>query len=272
MRFFLTLIAGVFFSCPARAQSALTDFKPTGANYYNVFAGRSVGNTTMSGGGVPTLATANMAFGQLVLQAVTTGHDNIGVGASVLNGITTGSNNIGIGSNVMAGATTANNNTGIGLSAMYRLTTGGHNTAVGVQAMWGITTGMHNTAVGRDALFSLTSSVWNTGVGVDACPGNSVGSYNTCVGGESGYGGIPPGLQAAPDQDLTGSYNTRLGWRAGAKGGMQNLNNSTAIGANAKVNKDNQVSLGNSDVTEFVFGDDVVITKAQLQALLGLLQ
>lgn len=179
-----------------------------------------------------------------------------------------GDYNVGVGVAALASNASGAVNVAIGYGAMYRNVGGSHNTAVGLQALYNNTSGRHNTSVGRDSGFSNTTGDWNTNFGTDANPGNSTGIGNTVVGGEAFYGDDLADAQA--NQNLTGSNNTMVGRQTGSKGGAQNRQNCTAIGYRAKVDKDNQVVIGNSDVTEFKLAG-VVITKAQLIALLALL-
>ena len=157
-------------------------------------------------------------------------------------------------------------NTAVGVKAMADNETGDHCTAIGFQAMETNVSGDANTAVGEDALFANVSGSGNTVVGAHALQnskssgnvavGQSVlqsqttGYFNTAVGNEAGKGA---GIPITTDDRLT-----LIGNKAG-KNVNDILSNSTAIGSGAMVNKSNQIVLGNTSVTELVFGNKKII-------------
>jgi hypothetical protein len=98
------------------------------------------------------------------------------------------------------------------------------NTALGLSALTFNTTGHDNTAAGYEALKSNTAGNDNTALGLGAGRGEILGNANT-----------------------TGSNNTFLGTDA-SPGTAAELNNSTAIGANAQVSTSNALVLGAAGV------------------------
>jgi hypothetical protein len=184
----------------------------------NTFVGSNSGNLTMAGNG-------NTAIGDSALASNTTGFFNTASGFSALNGNTTGVRNTACGEAALAGNTEGNDNTAGGYLALGRNTTGFDNTANGDNALFGNTTGANNLASGSLALQL-----------------NTTGSGNTAVGFAAGV------TTNAVNANTTGSANTFIGLDAGPATPTQ-LNNATAIGANALVNASNKIRLGNTSVS-----------------------
>jgi hypothetical protein len=106
-----------------------------------------------------------------------------------------------------------NNNTGIGYAALGTNDAGNGNSAVGVQALQSNTSGSNNAGFGFQTLGINSTGIDNTGCGTFALNLNS-----------------------------SGSYNTGLGYRAGVS--TFNLDNATAVGAQAQVACSNCMVLG----------------------------
>ena len=144
-----------------------------------------------------------------------------------------------------------NCNTAFGWRAL-RNTTGSYNTAVGYGALVANTTGATNVAVGENALSSNTTASDNVALGTGALRKNTTGSHNT-AGGSSALGNNTTGgancafgIGALKD-NTTGYYNVGIGYWT--KSSANNLNNTTAIGSEAKVTASNQVMIGNTVVS-----------------------
>jgi hypothetical protein len=120
---------------------------------------------------------------------------------------------------------------------------GNDNTAVGWQAMrWGNgswTTTNGNTAIGADSLKNNTGS-WNTACGYYALYSNGSGQDNTAIGKD------------ALSSNTTGSTNTACGKQA--LDSTTTFVNVSGFGFNAQVTGSNQVQLGNSSTTTYVYG------------------
>ena len=134
------------------------------------------------------------------------------------NGVTTGT---AFGYQALKNATGAQN-TGIGYGALTAMVGGTYNTAVGLNALTTSTAGIGNTAVGQTAL-AVSTSHYNVGVGVGALAALTTGNNTTAVGRLAGTA-------------LTTSVNCSL------------------LGANTTVTGDNQVQLGDSSTTTYVYG------------------
>jgi len=105
--------------------------------------------------------------------------------------------------------------------------------------------------MGASALYGNTGGSNNSAVGVNALVANTTGSNNTASGKDAGYtsGAVPTTANAV----TTGSNLTFVGYQSGL-GSATQRSNSTAIGANAYVDADNTVVLGNGSVTDVLAG------------------
>lgn len=130
----------------------------------------------------------------------------------------------------------------IGGGALSSRTTGVANTAIGVGALTGVTTSNNNTAVGGLSLSGPhNSSGTNTAIGANAgFSSQDIGGNNTLIGGSAGYN----------------SYSLNLCTFIGSSSGSElgGLTNCSTIGHLAKVTGSNQVQLGNSSTTTYVYG------------------
>jgi len=130
-------------------------------------------------------------------------------------------------------------NTFIGDAAGNFSMTGQSNTGVGVSALQDNSTGINNTAMGFVALPRNTSGSNNTAEGYGALEFSTTGSNNTASG-------FWAGLTTNTDNaNTTGSENTFVGSYSGpGVASSANLQNATAIGANAVVSASNALVLG----------------------------
>lgn len=113
-------------------------------------------------------------------------------------------------------------------------------TSVGSAALGAATNGTSNTAVGRRALATLTGGSQSTAVGVNAGAAAVGADGNTFVGFNAGI-------------QITGSRNTGIG-RNALISSPAGITNSSALGDGAFVNGSNEVQLGNSATTTYVYG------------------
>lgn len=127
--------------------------------------------------------------------------------------------------------TSSGNNVGLGFGAMRNATTGGVNTFVGNNAGANWVTSLANTALGNQALQGLAAST---------------GSCNTAIGfaAGSGYTGTPPGGSANGLSQLSGSYNTYIGYSSSGTTSSNTFTNSTAIGAFSQAGANDALVLG----------------------------
>jgi hypothetical protein len=188
-----------------------------------------------------TTGQQNTAVGSQALQSNTTANFNTAVGFSALQNNTVGANNTATGVNALQFNTGGGGNTASGAEALLQNTTGSENTANGRSALGSNRTGTENTAIGSIALVS-NSGNQNTASGAGALQSNTTGSNNTAIGYDAGF------TNNFQNANTTGSNNTFIGYKAGPGTNTQ-LNNASAIGANALVSASNALVLGDSAVS-----------------------
>jgi len=228
-----SVICALLPSMPALAES----LTPVVFND-NTFLGVNTGNEYMS-----EMAYDNTALGSNAFSLNVLGAENTAIGSNALWRNFNGYRNTALGFVAMANNYDGMDNVALGHSAMYRNESGNWNVAIGLQALYHNSTGNNNVAIGRDANFSNTTGNWNTGVGVDAIPGVETGSGNTAVGGESGY------TESLANQNVTGSYNTWIGYQSGPSSPAQH-DGAVGIGYRSKTSKDFQAVLGSPAIVE----------------------
>jgi hypothetical protein len=210
----------------------------------------------------------NIAIGEQALYSNTTGYGNLAFGYMSLYENTTGDNNSAYGLNSLHENIDGMFNTAIGRSAMYNNDYGNYNTGIGSNALYNNTSGDYNIALGYYSLNGNTTGDYNIGIGWEALPIITDGTNNIAIGTESmlfleeGNSNVALGEKSLRGF-VSGSNNTAVGTRAGYLQdtlndctllgywayAYYNVSNSTALGALAKVDADNQVRIGNSSVT-----------------------
>jgi hypothetical protein len=206
------------------------------------------GTLAVANGG--TGATTSTGSGSVVLSTGPT------ITTPTISGDTT-VNGLRLGKGISSGA----NNTVFGLNAGNSQTTGASNTIIGSGAGASITTAANCTFIGREAGSGIGSRNGNTGVGEYALAGGSaIGIGNTGIGA----GGILANTNstasiynsalgyAAFNGVTSGSYNTALGWQALIT--LTTETNCSGLGAGSTVTGSNQVQLGDSATTTYVYG------------------
>ncbi|MGE6106753.1 phage tail protein [Aeromonas sobria] len=239
-----------------------------------------IGYRALGGGGGPGVTgTRNVAIGHSSLLDATSAHDNVLLGTDTGHAGTTfnycvavgtsalfsnigvseltavgheslysndgGLRNTGLGSYSLRFNVSGNDNTAIGWSGQ-KTTTGSGNTSVGSRTQEQATTGGNNTTVGFESARNLTTGSANTLIGTRA--GREIGANNDNVA-----------LGSDALQVLTsGNTNTAIG-RSSLRF-MQDttnattLTNCTGVGANSSVSGNNQVQIGDSATTTYVYG------------------
>ena len=181
-----------------------------------------------------TVGLYNSAFGASSLIGNTTGYYNVALGGISLPNNTTGTANTACGTFVMVSNSTGFSNTAIGVNALYSNSEGYENTAVGMAAMIENTVGVNNSALGGFALYRNATGNYNTAIGNRALIDLTNGSLNTAIGMGSG------------DFRFNFSSGTLLGAASNAD---DNLSNFTVVGFGAYAFENNQVVIGNTQVT-----------------------
>lgn len=158
-----------------------------------------------------------------------TGHDNTFVGMFAARYNAAGSESVVVGAGAATTATRVQGAVVIGYGACGSAATlGDFTTAVGWNALLN-STGTNNVAVGQQAATATTTGTGNVAIGSGSLVTNTTGTNNTALGLNSGR--------------LT---------QAGAS--TAGLTNTTTIGNDARVSGDNQVQIGNSATTTYVYG------------------
>lgn len=199
----------------------------------------AVGDSALFNNGMnvtqPIHATGNTAVGSNALYYNTTGFRNTAVGDNALRSNIGGYNNTANGEGALMSNTTGVFNTAHGTGALMNNTDASVNTAFGAEALFSNTNGSKNTATGGGALYSNIIGEENTATG-DLALFYSTGNNNTAVGSHALY------------LIKTGHDNTAVGYSSNY-GNMNNLVNTTTLGAYAIANADNKVRIGNTTNT-----------------------
>jgi len=182
----------------------------------------------------------NTAVGLLVLSSNTTGGGNSAFGRRALTANTTGIWNSAFGESALGVNTDGSANSAFGKSALSANTTGYWNSAFGNFALSANTTGYWNSALGNYALSANTTGGSNTAIGSNALSANTTGGTNTAIGSN------------ALSANTTGGTNTALGRDSLSL--LVSFLNSTGIGYNSQVSGSNQVQLGDSSTSTYVYG------------------
>jgi len=170
---------------------------------------------------------------------------------NVFVGTQTGYSNLSGAQNVFIGAQAGYMSNGVanvfvGSNAGFKNTSGAYNTFIGGFSGQDNLTGTRNLFGGYTAGKLNTTGSYNTFLGMESGFQNTVGLENTFLGHYSGYSNLSGNLNVflgaeTGKSNVGGSSNTYIGFKAD---GLSNTQNSTAIGANAKVAADNSIVLG----------------------------
>jgi hypothetical protein len=256
---FLALLA---LPATAAAHELIHDYSDPVSYGLNIFVGRNSGNKTMSpSGGAAYMASRNTAIGRNTLTLNQRGWENTAVGTNALYANRDGYDNTAVGYAALASNTLGRDNTAIGHSALYRNLIGIHNTAIGLEALWSNVDGDHNVAIGRGALIGNISGNWNTAAGVDALYTVSTGIGNTGIGGEAGLTDDPE------NGNVTGNYNTWIGYQSGP-GNDEQHDGAIGIGYRAKTTKAWQAVVGSPQIVETLLYGNVGINAPDPSATL----
>jgi hypothetical protein len=240
----------------------------------NLFAGYRAGNGVVGGSD----GTENVGLGFFALRNHAGADYNVAVGVSSLLNLTSGQSNVAIGHSALAAVTTVGGQTAVGYQALTANTTGSENVAFGAGSLRSNVSGSGNTAAGTSSLELATTS-FNSTFGTRAGAALTTGQGLTAVGYEAGRFqsttnfGTFIGYRAG--RATTGEDNTAIGGDALIfnTSGIQNtalgraalrvdqsatnqttFNNTTGVGYGASVSGSNQVQLGNSATTTYVYG------------------
>ena len=220
----------------------------------------------------------NAFFGYFAGAKISNGSFSVAVGAGAASSAKTASNFTAVGFEAGAGFTTTGNGAffgyragaqtkagdiaAFGANALEANVSGIRVSAFGSKALK-LSTGDDNSAFGFEAGISLTSGTENSYFGVWAGQQATTSSGNTCVGSRAGQnlttGGFNVNVGRQSGQNLAdGANNTNIGATAGrlSQDGTNAVSwtNSTCLGSDSSVSGSNQVQLGNSLTTTYVYG------------------
>ncbi len=209
----------------------------TALGSYTLFATTASFNTAIGSSSMQmnVSGTHNSALGYRSAYFLYDGNRNTAAGCRAMYNNYSASDNTAIGNDAMF-YTTSPENTAIGSKAMYNNTTGLQQVAIGFRALDLNTTGTRNTTVGAFSLINNVNGNDNAALGNNALRNNAAGNQNVGIGNDAGWNSV-------------GSMNTFVGYNATPSPITPDLTNAAAIGANAKVNSNNKMVLGNSNVT-----------------------
>jgi hypothetical protein len=128
---------------------------------------------------------------------------------------------------------------GVGIRADGGLNMGQntYNIFLGYQSGYSNSYGGGNTFLGYQSGYKSVSSNWNLFSGQQSGYSTTTGNSNTFIGNNSGY------------QNTTGSDNVAVGYLSGQDSGAGALNNTIALGSQARVNTSNTIQLGNLSIS-----------------------
>lgn len=219
----------------------------------------------------------NVAIGSknMTLSKLVNGSRNVAIGRNTLNSATSGNRNIAIGTFAMPFLTEAEENVAIGADTIYPLTKAFGCVGIGKATLSGTQKAEYCVAVGKGAMGTYNLSKDRTkctAIGVDAGPSitdscthvgykagaNVAGAKNTSIG----YGSMAVGERSTVD--ITGEELTCIGYYSQIDNTEEakTAKNSTAIGANTKITKSNQVVIGNANVEEVIIAGKRIIFHA----------
>ena len=119
----------------------------------------------------------------------------------------------------------------------------GFNTAIGDRAL---SKNMYDSEINEITQRISTTGIGNVAIGSQSLINNTTGSFNTAIG-----------CMAVNDASFNGNKNTTIGAFSDISG---NIENSTAIGANAIVTTSNTIQLGDSNITNVNTDGDIYTT------------
>jgi hypothetical protein len=185
------------------------------------------------------------------------------MGGAGPNTATTESVGTGLGYAALAAHTAGNGCTAFGYRALGADVNGVDHTAVGDRAMSSNSGGVGCCAFGKFSLQNNVSGGGNSGFGDSTLRYNTTGTWNTAVGYialenvTTGTGNTAIGFNAGHSISGAASNNIFIGYASGLNVSQKtDVTNSIAIGANTYTNTNNQVVLGNTNITHtYLYGD-----------------
>ena len=202
-----------------------------------------------------TSGSVNIALGFASLYNNTIGGYNIALGHNAMSANITGGYNVSIGNGALQGGSSCTGNIAIGSNALNICNTS-YSVAIGTSAGRVITSGTQNVLVGTNCGYTLGNGFSNTAIGYNSLFANIAGQDNVSVGVAALYNATASSNVAIGNSALlnatSGAVNTAIGHTALSN--LVSFTNATGVGFNAQVTGSNQVQLGDSATTTYVFG------------------
>lgn len=194
----------------------------------------TIGSGVAGGMGYSALGNYNLAVGPYALANHTFGSANVAVGfEALLNSAGSGdANNTAVGAFALENSSNPTSTFG--------------SDAFGYTALAAATTGGPNSAFGNQTLRNTSTGSYNVGFGYAAGSGNTTGSNNVFIGDNT----FPLGTLTA--------VNNSVFVGEGTTSSTNSLTNMLVLGYNAQGTASNQVTVGNSSITSYVFGGTTV--------------
>lgn len=226
------------------------------AGSYQTFVGRGAGQSCT--------ASQNSLFGALTGSALTTGDNNLFAGDNAGVSATTASYCTLLGGNSCTSLTTAWYTTAVGYHTMIQLTTGSGNTAVGHGAGRGVTTGVDQVIMGRKAAYYAQTGSQCVYLGAEAAWDNR-GDDVIAIGYHAGSPGA--WVDNADTGGLLPTAYNRCVFIGTETRTVPGCDGSVAIGYKARVDVNNAIVLGRTDVASPVVGIGTYQPTAQLHII-----
>lgn len=197
-----------------------------------------------SNGTTPALGNpagdAKLSFGPGNLSRTTaTGRETIAIGAFNLSNATSGTRSIAMGRGNLYNTTTGSQNITIGHYNVYSNVTGSENHVIGQDNVLSCTAAQGNNVLGRRVLVIATTATQNSVIGNWTLDLSSLSANQNSVLGNFSF------RSTINSQNLTG-----VGYGCSAP---STVSNSTALGANTTIDKNDQTVLGGTGTTEVKF-------------------
>lgn len=268
----------------SRVMGACTTIGALAGNYSwgnsNALFGYAAGRGEVDGvtGTDTNNGQQNAFLGYFAGAKISNGSFSVAVGAGAASSAKTASNFVAVGFEAGGAFTNSGNGTFVGYHAGFSTTSaeisafgtnalefnvsGIRASAFGTRALRN-STGNENSAFGFEAGLNASSGTENSHFGIWAGQQGTTASGNTNVGSRAGQalttGGFNVNVGRQSGQNLVdGANNTNVGSAAGrlSQDGTNAVSwsNSSCFGSDARVSGSNQVQLGNSATTTYVYG------------------
>jgi len=176
---------------------------------------------------------------------------------AVINGGTGTTTSTGTGDVVLSDNPRFNTNINTGNTPFGFGAYDGLNIAVGQNALGSNSSGTDLVAVGTGALGNETTGFGSVALGASSLALATSVSYGVALGAFSQYTGNANSNTSVGHASMffgTGGTSTAVGYQAAGTGATATYSNFTCLGANTEVTGNNQVQLGDSSTTTYVYG------------------